>query len=83
MNALCKELAIRSGIPFEIMHNHTTFAFDKLLEELKRRSADVSWRTGLDVFNWWMEYNILPGQIDTDEYIKMIEDMESEEEQDG
>ena len=28
---------------------------------------DGSWRsgtTGRDVFNWWMEYDILPGQID-------------------
>jgi hypothetical protein len=25
------------------------------------------WRagtTGVDIFNWWMEYDILPGQID-------------------
>lgn len=43
-------------------------AFQRMLEERKRRGkVDGSWRsghTGLDVFNWWMEYDILPGQID-------------------
>lgn len=42
-------------------------AFDRMLEERKRRGKmQGSWRmgtTGLDVFNWWMEYDILPGQI--------------------
>ena len=43
-------------------------AFDNMLEERKRRDKlDGSWRmgdTGKDVFNWWMKYDILPGQID-------------------
>ena len=42
--------------------------FDNMLEERKHRGKlDGSWRTGAtgkDVFNWWMEYDILPGQID-------------------
>lgn len=43
-------------------------AFDRMLEERRRRGkVDGSWRsgtTGVDIFNWWMEYDILPGQID-------------------
>lgn len=43
-------------------------AFDKMLEVRKRRGKlDSEWRmghTGTDVFNWWMEYDTLPGQID-------------------
>lgn len=43
-------------------------SFDRMLEERKiRGKIDGSWRagfTGLDIFNWWMEYDILPGQID-------------------
>lgn len=43
-------------------------AFDRMLEERRRRGKmDGSWRigtTGADIFNWWMEYDILPGQID-------------------
>lgn len=42
-------------------------AFDRMLEERKRRNKmQGSWRmgtTGLDVFNWWMENDVLPGQI--------------------
>ncbi len=43
-------------------------AFGNMLEERKRRGKlEGSWRmgaTGRDVFNWWMEYDILPGQMD-------------------
>lgn len=43
-------------------------AFDRMLEERKRRGKiDGSWRsehTGADIFNWWMEYDVLPGQMD-------------------
>lgn len=42
-------------------------AFDKMLEERGRKGKlEGSWKghAGVDVFNWWMEYDILPGQID-------------------
>lgn len=43
-------------------------AFDRMLEERRRRGKlDSTWRAGVigrDIFNWWMEYDILPGQID-------------------
>lgn len=43
-------------------------AFDRMLEERRRRGRiDGSWGSGfrgIDIFNWWMEYDILPGQID-------------------
>lgn len=43
-------------------------AFDRMLEERRRRGKiDGSWRSGfrgIDIFNRWMEYDILPGQID-------------------
>lgn len=43
-------------------------AFDRMLEERRRRGKlDGTWRTGVtgrDIFNWWMEYDILPGQVD-------------------
>ena len=40
--------------------------FDRMLDERRRRKLDSSWRlqTGIDVFNWWMEYDIIPGQMD-------------------
>ena len=39
-------------------------AFDKLLAERGIRQKRLTWQTPQDVFNWWMEYDILPGQID-------------------
>lgn len=43
-------------------------AFDRMLEERARRGKlNGTWRmgtTGEDVFHWWMEDGILPGQID-------------------
>ena len=43
-------------------------AFDRMLaERAKRGKMGGSWRTGstgIDVFNWWMEYDVIPGQID-------------------
>ena len=37
-------------------------AFQKMLEERKRRGLPTQWETGVDVFHWWMEDGILPGQ---------------------
>lgn len=40
-------------------------AFDKMLTEMKKKKqTNRTWQTAQDVFNWWMEYDILPGQID-------------------
>lgn len=47
-------------------------AFDRMLQELKHREKESEWKTGLDVFNWWMEFDVLPGQMN-------FEDIEDEE----
>lgn len=43
-------------------------AFDRMLEERAARGKlDGSWRagtTGEDVFRWWMQDDVLPGQIE-------------------
>lgn len=39
-------------------------AFRNLLAERAARGKYVGWETPMDVFNWWMEYDILPGQVD-------------------
>jgi phosphoadenosine phosphosulfate reductase len=43
-------------------------AFENMIKErIRRGKIDGSWRmgtTGKDVFNWWMEYDTIPGQID-------------------
>lgn len=43
----------------------------RMLAEYQRRGkTDGSWSTGVDVFHWWMEDGVLPGQfeIEEDEY---------------
>lgn len=46
-------------------------AFDRMLAERQRRGKmDGSWRmgtTGVDVFHWWMEDGVLPGQLEIEE----------------
>lgn len=39
-------------------------AFRDLLEKRAARGAYTSWQTPKEVFDWWMEYDTLPGQID-------------------
>lgn len=47
-------------------------AFDRMLEERRRRGkmdGGTRWgETGLDVFNWWMENGVLPGQEVLEEF---------------
>ena len=49
-------------------------AFERMLEERKRRGKlDGSWRMGTtadDVFRWWMEYDVLPGQTSMEDYLE-------------
>ena len=48
-------------------------AFEKMLSERERRNKRTDkWMTATDVFNWWMEYDVLPGQYN------MFEDVEEE-----
>lgn len=40
-------------------------AFDRMLEERRKSGKNrTDWETGMDVFNWWMGYDILTGQVD-------------------
>ena len=47
-------------------------AFDRMLEERRRRgkmAGGMRWgETGLDVFHWWMENDVLPGQEVLEEF---------------
>lgn len=49
-------------------------AFKNLLEERALRGKYASWKTPKEVFDWWMEYDILPGQVD------LFEEQEEDEE---
>ena len=48
-------------------------AFRNLLEERAARGMYTSWQSPMEVFNWWMEYDVLPDQI-------VLQEVEEEEE---
>lgn len=47
-------------------------AFDRMLEQRKVKGKPTVWQTGRDVFNWWMESDVLPGQIDISTYMQEL-----------
>ena len=55
-------------------------AFDKMIDARTHAGRDGWVRkagtTAIDVFNWWMEYDVLPGQIDilAEDYEEMTDD---------
>lgn len=42
-------------------------AFDWMLEERQNRGLPCDWQAGKDVFHWWMEDGVLPGQVELEE----------------
>ena len=55
-------------------------AFDRMMDERRRLGKiDKYWRigeTGEDVFHWWMEDGVLPGQIGMYEIIENSDDFD-------
>lgn len=47
-------------------------SFDRVLERRRMlgKSNNSGWQTGRDVFHWWMEDGILPGQIEFDDLME-------------
>lgn len=46
-------------------------AFDRMLEERKRRGKESKWKTGEEVFLWWMEDQNIPGQMNISDFIEV------------
>ena len=44
-------------------------AFDRMLEVRKARGKDTRWKSGEEVFLWWMEDENIPGQMTLDDFI--------------
>lgn len=65
-------MAGKKGREFEFSR-HNTYqrayirAFDRMIEERKRRGLPCDWQTGIDVFHWWMEDGVMPGQVEFEE----------------
>lgn len=45
-------------------------AFGRILQERRKRELPTVWTTGIDVFHWWMEDGVLPGQMEMDELMR-------------
>ena len=44
-------------------------AFNRMLEERKIRGKECKWKTGEEVFLWWMEDENIPGQMSIEDFI--------------
>ena len=44
-------------------------AFDRMLEERKRRGKECKWKSGEEVFLWWMEDKNIPGQMSIEDFL--------------
>ena len=42
-------------------------AFEKMLEVRKRKGLKMLWENADEVFHWWMEDGVLPGQMQFDD----------------
>ena len=49
-------------------------AFDRMLNERKRRGKTVNWSCGEEVFLWWMEDDNIPGQLSFEDFPEIIPD---------
>lgn len=43
-------------------------AFDRMIEERKRRGKETKWETGEDVYLWWMGYDNIKGQMSFEDF---------------
>lgn len=41
--------------------------FDRMIAARQERGLPTDWQTGADVFHWWMEDGVLPGQVELEE----------------
>lgn len=44
-------------------------AFERMLEERKSRGKECKWKTGEEVFLWWMEDENIPGQMSIEDFM--------------
>lgn len=48
-------------------------AFDRMIAERATRGKRTEWQTAEEVFDWWMERGVLPGQMRMDEFLEVEE----------
>lgn len=45
-------------------------AFEQMLKVWAGKGRETYWRTGVDVYHWWMEDGVLPGQMEFEDYLE-------------
>lgn len=45
-------------------------AFERMLKQRRQRQLPTEWRTAEEVFDWWMESGVLPGQMRIDDFLE-------------
>lgn len=45
-------------------------AFDRMIEERKKRGKETEWKSAEEVFSWWMHDDNLPGQMELSEFLE-------------
>lgn len=69
----CPMAGKKRGIEFQRWPKYKLLymqAFDKMIQERKRRGKKCGlWSCADDVFNWWMEHDILPGQMAMEDFL--------------
>lgn len=43
---------------------HYLKAFDRMIKKNKRKKLQTGWKDAEEVYHWWMEDGVLPGQIE-------------------
>lgn len=73
-----KKTRVAEFVRFPKYKNLYIHAFDEMMKVREQRGKNEGTMrmgyTGKDVFNWWMEYDILPGQLDWFEDFEELED---------
>lgn len=67
MAALWQEKEDTKNLHCILNRNLYIRAFDRMLEVRKQAGLTTNtWQSGIDVYHWWMEDNVLPGQLTID-----------------
>lgn len=69
------------GCPMAAKHRYEQFrrypayeklyirAFEKMLNERNKRGLKTTFQAGQDVFRWWMDEDVLPGQMSVEDFV--------------
>lgn len=60
----CTQIRLREFYYWPKYKEHYLKAFDRMIKENKRKKLETKWKNAEEVYHWWMEDGVLPGQIE-------------------